>query len=182
MSIDSKWTFRRMALAAAGVAISLVAVVAVVVLFNRQIMPTLPVPDGAQNIHVSYDLLSFFKEVSFDTSAAYPAAEVIDFYDSWARKNGWQRIGRDRERWATDGWESFVDETQGKRVVVDQYLAHWASEDHRWSLRIALYHSRPAVECERGSQRVALWIERFDLIVNEDERNTRDVARYPPVG
>ena len=176
MVVPKSWRLRKIGAIAAGVAVFVAIALAVISGVNQQSMPDVPLPEGAENVFVSYGPLSFYKEISFGTSPSYPNAWVIEFYAAWAQENGWYRIGRDTEHWSTEGWETFVDDARGGWFV-DQYLAHWATNDDRWSLRVAVFHSRPDSGIEEPYERVGLWLERFNLVRRSESQKRRLWAR-----
>ncbi len=131
---------------------------------NEVRVPRPEIPEAAEEISWYSGVLGFYREVTFRVPEQYPSQRVADFYGAWANRNGWQPVSSQEESWSSFSWTSFVDGSRGSDSHVDQFFAHWASPDRKWSLRVDLRYRRSEKSYPRSAQNVYVFLETFDLI------------------
>lgn len=112
---------------------------------NRFAIPAVPIPDSAEGVSVATSILFPYKTIGFTVSKPCLDKSIFEFYESWARQEGWDAVIEPEERWGPREWQSFMQASRSTQKA--QFLAHWATQDRRWSLVLVL-------ECERESREV----------------------------
>jgi hypothetical protein len=96
--------------------------------------PPVPLPPFAKEIEAfsagPRHLERFFK---LDGKHSFP--DVVKFYDDFAARGGWTKVGPEEEHWSSGYWQEFRDE---RNRLVRQYTVHWAGPGRKWSLRLAM--------------------------------------------
>ena len=81
----------------------------------------IPVINGAYNVKIYFNHPKATKSLNYYVRAEYPANEVIRFYDSEFKQNGWIACNGKAKR----EWECFIDGTIASKPLVRQFLALW---------------------------------------------------------
>ncbi len=81
----------------------------------------IPFFDGAYQIKSESDLKGGFKAIRYNVRLAPPAAEVIEFYDSYFNANGWIPSFEICQR----HWDIFADQSTETKPLMQQMYASW---------------------------------------------------------
>ena len=81
----------------------------------------IPYFDGAYHIKAESDLISGFKAIRYYVRLAPPAAEVIEFYDSYFNANGWIPSFEICQR----HWDNLADQSTETKQLMQQMYASW---------------------------------------------------------
>jgi len=96
-------------------------------------IPAVPLPDFAGSVE-QHSANSRHLQRFFIPTGQHTLEDVRVFYDAWANRAKWRKLGPSEEQWSVGAWQDF--EIGGRHVR--QYLVHWTDPSGRWSLRLAM--------------------------------------------
>ncbi len=92
---------------------------------------SVPVYPGAMSVQRNYSL-----QVSYDLTIAYPATELVNFYDRELKRLGFEPFVDDSIGQRT--WKSFKDGTVPGEPLVHQFMAGWQNSSRNTRYLLSL--------------------------------------------
>jgi hypothetical protein len=99
----------------------------------------LPVFPNGIDLRSSVDDAAGVESVAYRLHAAYPATEVVDFYNTWFYGNGWIPAHEECQR----SWLREPAVENPEALPTWRYIASWINPQHDLSARVVLEYEEP---------------------------------------